>query len=316
MTDPNGGPIRPAEQAVASFVPSGAPGWKTHASIPVAVSPPPADTDEQVIAMWLHERSANTLAAYRADVDRFRSHVRKSLRQVTLADLQGFVDTLAALQPRSRARMIASIGSLFRFAERLGYLSLNPAVMVRRPKVKNDLAERILSEEQVHKVLALEANPRNHALLRLLYYTGMRVSEVCALTWQECQPREDGKGQITIHGKGEQTRFVLLPAGVWAEFSALRHEAPETAPVFVSRKKGGRLTRQQVHRIVQQAATRAGIQASVGPHHLRHAHASHALDRGAPVHVVQATLGHASLATTSRYTHVRPGDSSGIFLAK
>ena len=96
---------------------------------------------------------------------------------------------------------------------------------------------------------------------------------------------------------------------------ALRGEAADDDPVFRSRQ-GGPLNRSQVHRIVKRAAKRAKLPPAISAHYRRHAHASHALDRGAPVHVVQATLGHASLTTTTRYTHVRPGDSSARYLTE
>lgn len=105
---------------------------------------------------------------------------------------------------------------------------------------------------------------------------------------------------------------MLLRASIWQELIALRAEDPDT-PVFRSRQGGG-LDPSQVHRIVKAAAKRAGLPATVSAHWLRHAHVSHALDRGAPVHLVQATVGHASLTTTSRYAHARPNDSSSRYL--
>jgi Phage integrase family len=109
---------------------------------------------------------------------------------------------------------------------------------------------------------------------------------------------------------------VLLPASVWADLQALGptgDTAPD-APVFRSRE-GGHLTARQAQRLVDAAARRAGLRAGVSPHWLRHAHATHALERGAPIHIVQATLGHASVATTGRYLHARPTDSSARYLA-
>lgn len=141
----------------------------------------------------------------------------------------------------------------------------------------------------------------------------MRVSELCALKWRDLTRRGD-TGQATVFGKGGKTRVVLLPATIWQELKALRGNALVNAPVFSSRKQGGHLTRSQVMRIVQAAAKRAGIDAKVSPHWLRHAHASHSLDRGAPIHLVQQTLGHSSVATTSRYLHARPQDTSARFL--
>src|SRR5690348_8869133 len=105
-----------------------------------------------------------------------------------------------------------------------------------------------------------------------------------------------------------------LPAPLWSELIALRSKAATQDPVFPSRS-GKFLDRGRVRMILRQAAGRVGIEGNVSPHWLRHAHASHALDHGAPIHLVQATLGHSSVATTSAYLHARPGDSSARYLA-
>src|ERR1019366_9442187 len=137
---------------------------------------------------------------------------------------------------------------------------------------------------------------------------GMRVSELCGLCWRDLQANSDG-GQVTVLGKGAVTRAVKIPASVWKLVSGLRGANAEPGdPVFCSRKKGngGVLRPLAVLRVVRQAAARAGIELPVSPHWFRHAHASHALDRGAPIHLVQTTLGHASITTTGRYLHARP----------
>jgi len=275
------------------------------------------DNDGRLIELWLHGKSANTRSYYRADVERFLSFVGRPLPQVTLGDLQAFADALAeeGLAPSSQARKLAVIKSLLAFGARLRYLPFDVGAAVRAPSVRDRLSERILTEEQVQKMLALETDVRNHALLRLMYGAGLRVSEACALKWRDLQPREDA-GQVNVFGKGGKTRNVLLSHGTWEELEDLRRGTdlgPED-PVFVSRK-GGHLGRMQVFQIVREAARRAGIKGKVSPHWLRHAHASHALDRGAPPHLVQATLGHANLATTSRYAHAKPTDSSARYLA-
>lgn len=103
-----------------------------------------------------------------------------------------------------------------------------------------------------------------------------------------------------------------MPEKVWRSLLAMRGESGKDAPVFVS-GKGGHLDPSQVFRIVRSAGARAGIE-NVSPHWLRHSHASHAMDRGVPLHVVQASLGHSNPATTGRYLHARPGDGSGRYL--
>ena len=255
---------------------------------PIAVVPMQAESDEALIRIWLHGRAPATQRAYAADVHAFLAGAGRPLRAVTVGDVQGFEDALAALAPASRARKLAAVKSLLAFAQRVGYVTFNVGAPVRLPPVKTTLAERILSEADVHRLLALELDPRNAALLRLLYAAGLRISEACALAWRDLQPRDDG-GQVSVFGKGGKTRVVLLSAATWATLAPLRGDAAPEAPVFRSHK-GGHLDPSQVHRIVKAAALRAGLPATISAHWLRHAHASHALDRGAPLHLVQGHL--------------------------
>ena len=277
---------------------------------------PQASSDDQLLEIWLHNRPPHTQRAYRADIGRFQLGAGKPLPQATLSDLQQFADSLGALAPASQYRTLSAVKSLLAFGHRIGYLPFDVGRALRLPAVRGRLAERILPEADLHRVLSLETNSRNRAILTLLYASGVRVSELCALSWRDLQLHSDG-GQITVFGKGGVTRAIQLPAPVWKLVSGLG--MPGTGandPVFVSRKgkNGGRLRSSAVLRIVRKAAARAGIELAVSPHWFRHAHALHALDRGAPIHLVQATLGHASITTTGRYLHARPGDSSSRFL--
>ncbi len=278
----------------------------------VAALPAQARSDDHLLDLWLHGRSPRTRRAYAADVLAFRVHVGCTLPQVTLGDLQGFQDSLASLATATQARRLSAVKSLLSFGHKTGYLLVNVGAAVRLPKVKGTLAERILDIDAVLHMLALERNPRNKALLRLLYLGGLRISEACGLRVRDLQPNGDA-GQVTVFGKGGKTRVVLLKASIWMELARLRGANPDAA-VFRSREGGGVLDPSQVHRVVKIAAKRADLSDRVSAHWLRHAHVSHALDRGAPVHLVQATVGHASLATTSRYAHARPTDSSSRYL--
>jgi integrase/recombinase XerD len=150
-------------------------------------------------------------------------------------------------------------------------------------------------------------------MLFLLYAGGLRASELVSLRWRDLADREGGEGQLNVFGKGQKTRIILIPASAWCLIESLRGEVKDDDPVFRSRK-GGHLHISQLWRIVKKAAKRADVVKAVSTHWYRHAHASHALDHGAPIHLVQATLGHASVATTGKYLHARPSDSSGKYL--
>ncbi|MDQ6699932.1 MAG: tyrosine-type recombinase/integrase [Acidobacteriota bacterium] len=279
---------------------------------------PQAASDDHLLQLWLHNRRAETVRTYRADLLRFRTWAGKPFAQVTLGDLAAFWDSLGSLGPATRNRILSSVRSLLAFAHRIGYLPFDVGRPFRLPALPNQLAERILSEADVQRMIHLEPKARNRTILTLLYASGVRVRELCDLQWKDLQPQGDGEGQIAVFGKGGKTRFVQMPASVWTALMSLKG-CKKTGPVFVSRRKKGRevakLGPEQVWRVVRKAARRAGIEANVSPHWMRHAHGSHALDRGAPIHLVQATLGHASVATTGKYLHARPKESSSRFLA-
>jgi len=271
------------------------------------------DSDAQVIAMWLHGRSRHTQRAYAADAAAFLTRAGKPLQSVTLLDLQEFDGSLGHLSPASRYRTLSAVKSLLAFGHRIGYLAFDVGRVLRVPAGRDHLAERILSEADVRRMLDLEPDSRNRAILALLYASGIRVSELSGLRWRNLQP-SGASGQVTVLGKGSKTRSIPLPLPIWRQLASIRGDAEPGEPVFPSRKKGEPLAAQGVLAVVRKAARRAGIQGNVSPHWLRHAHASHALDRGAPIHLVQATLGHASITTTGRYLHARPTDSSSRFL--
>jgi integrase/recombinase XerD len=280
---------------------------------PPPIRPVHAETDARLVELWLAGRGAHTRRAYAADAAALLEAIGRPLRAMTLGDLQDFAAALEHLAPASRARRISAVKSLFAFGHRLGYLAFDVGAALRLPAIRGALAERILDESDVARLIALERAARNHALLRLLYLAGLRLSEACGLRWRDARRRGDG-GQITVFGKGGKTRAaVLLPAAIWRELAELRGAAADDAPMFRSRR-GGPLDPSQVHRIVKAAARRAGLPAAVSAHWLRHCHVSHALDRGAPAHLIAATVGHADLRTTSRYSHARPGDSSARYL--
>lgn len=288
-------------------------------NLPVPFNPNPpvprqAETDVQLIGLWLHGRSRHTQRGYLADTKTFLALVGKPLHQVTLGDIQAFADKLEAdgLSAATRCRKLAAVKSLFAFGHRIGYLPYDVGRPIKMPPIRDTLNERILSEPEVLRMIAFERQPRNHAILFLLYAAGLRVSELCGLRWRDCCERQDG-GQVTVFGKRGKTRTVLVPQSVWASLTSLRTSAGDDDALFRSRK-GGHLDPSQVWRIVRKAAKRAGIEKAVSCHWLRHCHCSHALERGASIALVQSTVGHSSVATTGRYLHARPNSSSSEFL--
>jgi integrase/recombinase XerD len=285
-------------------------------AVALAVSPAPDGVnDGRLIALWVSlKNSAHTQRAYAAEADRFRDFVGKPLAVVTLMDVQAYAEALGqgSLQPASQNRALTAVKSLLSFGHETGYLPFNVGAAVKLRPDRDSLAQRILEESEVARLIEAAPEGRDRVLLKLLYVSGVRVSEVCGLKWCDAVPRTEG-GQISVFGKGGKTRTVLLKPKVWDQLLALRGDAGPIDPMFRSRK-GGHLDASQVRRIVYAAARKASLEQKVSPHWMRHAHASHALDRSAPIHLVQATLGHASVSTTGRYLHARPTESSSFYL--
>lgn len=274
---------------------------------------PVVDADDQrLLALWLHGRSPHTQRAYEYDARRFLAAVGKPLATVRLGDAQAFGDALTGKQSSVEAT-INRVKSLLSFGHKIGMLPVNVGVAWKAPKSRDGLADRILPEADVLRMLALTNDRRDHALIRLLYATGARVAEIVGLRWSDVVGADDGTAFVTLFGKGAKTRTVRISAASAEVLRQLRGEAGDDAFVFAGRT--GHLDAATVWRIVRAAARRAGITKSIGPHHLRHAHASHALDRGAKLTVIRDSLGHSSVAVTSRYLHARPEESSGLALA-
>jgi site-specific recombinase XerD len=213
---------------------------------------------------------------------------------------------------------VLRVKSLLSYAHRLGYAHFNAGAAVRvRSDARNrgaTLAKRIISEVDVALLARGARTKRDRVLLEVLYAGGLRVSEVASLAWADVLVRDKGQVQLSITGKGGIVRQVLLPAPVSKSLLALRGDAGVNDAVFASRKTGAQLGERAMLGLVKRAAARAGLEARVSPHWLRHAHASHAIDRGATLPEVQSTLGHGNIATTSGYPHARPESSSGLKL--
>jgi integrase/recombinase XerD len=269
-----------------------------------------------MVELWLSLKvSAHTRRAYAADVGRFLRFAQKPLGWVTLADVQAFATALeqGSLKPASQNRALTAVKSLLSFGQEIGSLPFNVGAAVKLRPQRDSLAQRILAESEVAKLIEAARDGRDRVLLKLLYVSGVRVSELCGLKWCDAIPRSEG-GQITVFGKRGQTRTILLKPKAWTQLLSIRGAAGAVDPIFPSRKGGGHLDPSQIRRIVYAAAKKAGLEQKVSPHWMRHAHASHALDRSAPIHLVQATLGHASVSTTGRYLHARPTESSSFYL--
>ena len=270
-------------------------------------------------AYLLLERSlsANTIEAYCSDVEKlfqYLADVGLSYRLVEHRQLQDFFMLLSemGIQARSQARILSSIKSFYDFLQREELIQLNPTTLLEMPKIGRHLPS-VLSLQEIDALKAAvdvskPEGHRNRAMIEVAYSCGLRVSELVGLKISDIYVEEKF---IKVEGKGSKHRLVPISDVALAEISRYmpdRHALPvikkESADVLFLNRRGGMLTRQMFFTIIKQCALQAGIQIVISPHTLRHSFATHLLEGGANLRVIQEMLGHSCIQTTEIYTHI------------
>ena len=285
-----------------------------------------ADNDQALFDAWLKvKRSAHTRRAYQRIGRDFLAGVDKPLRSITVEDVEDYWAQWAKHSNATQAQAVAVVKSLLARAHKVGYIPFNAAAIADAPVTRGDdtIAERILERPDIEALFAAAINERDRMMFKTIYMAGLRVSEAVALRWKHVTKLKSGEIRLTIHGKGNKKRTLRLPVRFSAELLAFRCSALEDEPIFKSQKPGYRksghplsLSPQAVNDAIKRAARRAQITDKVSCHWLRHSHATHAIDAGAPLHVLKAGLGHRSIQTTSVYLHADGKQSPAMYLEK
>lgn len=265
--------------------------------------------------------SVNTIAAYRRDLEAYLSwlgqHDVVTVEAVTVDNVRAYIQHLheradTPLTATSRARVLSSVRGLHRFLLEDGIATTDPTLGLTPPKLPKRLP-KALSIAEVEALLDAcagedEVSIRDRAVLELLYATGARITEIVSLNVDDIT---DAEGMVRVRGKGNKQR--LVPVGSYAR-TAIDAYLVRVRPVFSARgsstpalflgPRGARMSRQSAWLVIQSAAERAHLAGHVSPHSLRHSFATHLLNGGADVRVVQELLGHSSVATTQIYTLV------------
>jgi len=274
-----------------------------------------ASCDRELILIWLGNKSETTQVSYNSTVTKFIEFIAKPLSEVKLEDLQLWERGLKArFKLTTVANKVLVIKSLFSFAVRTGYLTLNVGSFLKTPKAKENLADRILDVSQVQGLIKYGVkNDRDRLMLLLMYGCGLRVSEVVGLTWNDFKPHTNGDGKCTVFGKGSKTRVVIIPDWLWTRLKEFEKYHRVNQYVFISRNHN-KMNRSVVHQMIKRACKRSGIDERASAHWLRHSHASHSLEAGCNLRLLQQSLGHASVTTTERYLHISPDAGSSQFI--
>ena len=273
--------------------------------------------DRFLDAIWAERGlSENTLKAYRADLLALNQRLKGrkvDLVRVTRADILEYISWRVdgGAKPRSTARQLSSFRRFFRYLLREGVIAEDPTTQIAMPKIGRALPQS-LTEEEVEALLAVPvvSDPLGHrdrAMLELLYATGVRVSELINLKLSQVNLNQ---GVLRIIGKGDRER--LIPLGDEAQDWVKKFIEGPRVKILLERQteylfptgRGDRMTRQAFWHIIKRYAKKAGIGKKLSPHTVRHAFATHLLNNGADLRVVQLLLGHSDVSTTQIYTHV------------
>ena len=260
--------------------------------------------------------SKNSIEAYLQDLQRLQDYMTIhdiDIVRATLDDLQAFnCETSKKIASvRTQARLIAGIHSFYRFLLYHHYIEQDPSELLETPKKELHLPE-VLSLEEINLMIAQmdmskHESHRNRAIIEILYGSGLRVSELVNLRLSDMYIKE---GYMRINGKGNKQRLVPLSAvaiqwfSYWIEDRNQLDIKPEAIDIAFLNRRGKQLTRAMIFTIIKSLARYAGIKKTISPHTLRHSFATHLLQNGADLRIIQQLLGHESISTTEIYTHV------------
>ena len=262
--------------------------------------------------------SANTLDAYVHDVEKLFAHLEKEdihPIDVTLEDLEHFLASLhdeQRIHPRSQARMLSGIRAFYRYLVLDNYLEADPTLLLESPKIGMHLPE-VLSVAEIDSLIAAidlskREGQRNRAIIETMYSCGLRVSEACNLRLSDLYLQE---GFIKVEGKGNKQRLVPISERAIAEVmdyltdrATIDIKPGHEDYLFVSAHMKKKMSRITLFPIITTLAVEAGITKAISPHTLRHSFATHLLEGGANLRVIQSMLGHEDIGTTEIYTHI------------
>ncbi len=275
--------------------------------------------DIAVVGSWLYQKGSKTQRYYKRIVrDFFNYYPGLTLKTTQITHLALFLKTYGINSDSTRNTYKNALSSLFSFATKAGFVERNPALALENIKTADNIYSKVLSREQVQQMILKEPQLRNRILLKILYFSGIRVEEVSRLHRRSFQSTENGVVMI-VEGKGRKVRSIHLPLHMVTDIFSYISEIQSDYLFTTQRNSFGLykpLCTSQIFRIVKRAAVQAKLSVEPSPHWLRHTSATHAIEAGAPIHVVQRSLGHESISTTGKYLDLRPKESVGDYLAE
>jgi integrase/recombinase XerD len=273
--------------------------------------------DVKHIEKWLLTKNQATRSSYRSDLKLFFSFFAEngkavSLKEITTEHVSIYLEKHKHFEASTLARKKSAISSLLNYLVKKEYIIKNHCDLLDPISVPDKTFFKVLDHELIKKMIEKEKIIRNKTILRTLYKTGLRVSELISLKFSSLRFRNN-KYEMVVIGKGSKARLIKIDEKTYLDMMDLKPDETinNDDHIFRSKNSKNKLSRFAVWEVVKKAAKNANIDPSVSTHWLRHSHATLAHERGEDSLVIQQTLGHRSLATTKKYTQINPDRSSG-----
>ena len=276
---------------------------------------------------WLYQGhfSVKTKEAYIRIVKRFlRFNWHISLKDITPAIVTLYIRKLDKVSASTRNLHRNCLSSLFQYLENVDYISKSPVKVVKQERLPEAFMYKVLSIDQIKRMVDKSLSERDRLIIKTLYFTGLRVSELSQIKirdFSEIQQKRNKSGSyLTVLGKGQKVRTVLTGQHLWKEIKKYIKKQNLKSEDYLFNYEGDPISRITIYKIIKKTTLLAKVKVpgdkTPSPHWFRHSSAIHALENGADIHVVQTTLGHASLATTGQYLRSRPVKSNSHYLKK
>lgn len=271
-----------------------------------------ANTDQEIISLWLHGKSKSTVYIYTQAIKQFLDFTGKPLSACFYEDVIGYLRMLEmkGYKPRTRKIKLMAVKSLYSFCTRLGYLPVNLAAQVPNIIKINDCPRlKAIDYDLISRLISGVPDVRNKLIIKTLYLLGLRVSELVNMKWSDFH-QINGNIELEVIGKGEKLRTILVPKHLYHD---LLWQKKHLVYVFISDLRQAKLNRVTINKMLNVNCDRLGIK-RINPHAFRHSHATHSLANGCDLSLLQQSLGHSDISTTQKYLSLRKGEGSSTYL--
>lgn len=274
-----------------------------------------ANTDKDLVLSWLYSKpSTLTRQRYLKNYEQWLSFSNLTLKETRVEDIQDYRTMLEmkGYKPATISQKLNSIKSLFTYAVKVGYIAMSPCVVVKAPVVHEQISTKLITVEDVKKLVEGARCQRDGLILKFLFALGLRVSELLKMRWDDFYFLPGGKVKIKVIGKGNKKRELLVPNDMYEELLMIREG--DNPWVFHAPLRHNPLRSNTVFYMIKKIAKQVGVSEDISAHWLRHSHATESLRNGCDLSLLMQSLGHSSITTTQKYLCLREAEGSSSYI--